>query len=176
MTRTPPRLTPMLESRILTEQTQLTYRLQKGRSSLPSVRDVASLEDLPGCWIHETKLKDFVVLTFGEPLRETVVTVRLDDDEYGAAVRRVLSGESPREAVIVGDGEKHSFEEPGGFRGSHNGTNYAMIFTPPEDEEPEEDSFGYELFDADPTCNHVIISGSSYSGVRCAKCRGWFCY
>ena len=30
------------------------------------------------------------------------------------------------------------------------------------------------LYDADPKCKHIIIS--EWSGVRCKKCKGWFCY
>jgi hypothetical protein len=32
------------------------------------------------------------------------------------------------------------------------------------------------LYDADPNCKHVIVSGDNYSGIKCSKCRGWFCY
>ena len=30
------------------------------------------------------------------------------------------------------------------------------------------------LYDADPKCKHVIIT--LWSGVKCSKCNGWFCY
>lgn len=32
-----------------------------------------------------------------------------------------------------------------------------------------------ELYDADPNCQHVLTNGSG-GGVRCLKCKGWFCY
>ena len=32
-----------------------------------------------------------------------------------------------------------------------------------------------ELFDADPNCKHEIVDASG-GGVKCTKCRGWFCY
>lgn len=31
-----------------------------------------------------------------------------------------------------------------------------------------------DLYDADPNCEHDIET--LWSGVRCKKCRGWFCY
>lgn len=31
------------------------------------------------------------------------------------------------------------------------------------------------LFDADPNCKHVI-DYSGWSGIKCKKCNGWFCY
>jgi hypothetical protein len=33
---------------------------------------------------------------------------------------------------------------------------------------------GIELYDGDRDCRHRIIS--LWSGVKCTKCRGWFCY
>lgn len=30
-----------------------------------------------------------------------------------------------------------------------------------------------ELYDADPNCNHDVQS--LWSGVKCRKCRGWYC-
>jgi hypothetical protein len=32
-----------------------------------------------------------------------------------------------------------------------------------------------ELYDADPTCDHVL-DPNCWSGIRCLKCGGWFCY
>ena len=32
------------------------------------------------------------------------------------------------------------------------------------------------LYNADPDCKHVIVSGYSSSGIRCSECGGWFCY
>jgi len=37
----------------------------------------------------------------------------------------------------------------------------------------EEKTDDFELFDADPTCTHDIQTLDS--GVKCKKCRGWFC-
>lgn len=34
---------------------------------------------------------------------------------------------------------------------------------------------GEELWEADPNCDHDITSGIG-GGIRCVKCRGWFCY
>jgi len=31
-----------------------------------------------------------------------------------------------------------------------------------------------ELFDADPNCKHEIEV--LWSGVKCKKCKGWFCF
>ena len=42
-----------------------------------------------------------------------------------------------------------------------------------DDEEPEEKDI---LLNEDPDCEHVIVSGDNYSGIKCAKCPGWFCY
>ena len=32
-----------------------------------------------------------------------------------------------------------------------------------------------ELWDADPDCEHEIVSASG-GGIKCKKCGGWFCY
>lgn len=40
-------------------------------------------------------------------------------------------------------------------------------------DDPEE--FGQELWDADLNCDHDIQSAPG-GGVKCTKCRGWFCY
>jgi len=39
------------------------------------------------------------------------------------------------------------------------------------------DGFKYfsELYDADPECKHEVVSASG-GGIKCTKCRGWFCY
>lgn len=31
-----------------------------------------------------------------------------------------------------------------------------------------------DLYDADPNCDHNVVS--RWSGVKCSKCPGWFCY
>ena len=31
-----------------------------------------------------------------------------------------------------------------------------------------------ELFDADPSCKHELVN--KWSGIKCKKCKGWFCY
>jgi len=31
------------------------------------------------------------------------------------------------------------------------------------------------LYDADPKCDHELDE-NSYSGIRCKKCSGWFCF
>jgi hypothetical protein len=31
------------------------------------------------------------------------------------------------------------------------------------------------LYNADPDCEHDIIPGDHYSGIKCSKCTGWFC-
>jgi len=33
-----------------------------------------------------------------------------------------------------------------------------------------------ELWEADPDCDHEIVDGDNYSGVKCKKCKGWFCF
>ena len=33
-----------------------------------------------------------------------------------------------------------------------------------------------ELWEADPDCEHEIVDGDNYSGVKCKKCKGWFCF
>lgn len=38
----------------------------------------------------------------------------------------------------------------------------------------DDTDIGVELFDADPECEHNIIS--KWSGVQCLKCNGWFCF
>lgn len=37
-----------------------------------------------------------------------------------------------------------------------------------------EETESEELYDADPNCKHNIVS--QWSGVKCSKCPGWFCY
>ncbi len=32
-----------------------------------------------------------------------------------------------------------------------------------------------ELYEADPACNHNIIDAAG-GGIKCTKCKGWFCY
>ena len=32
-----------------------------------------------------------------------------------------------------------------------------------------------ELFDADPNCKHDTVDAPG-GGVKCTKCRGWFCF
>jgi hypothetical protein len=32
-----------------------------------------------------------------------------------------------------------------------------------------------QLFDADPTCKHVLDE-LHWDGIKCKKCGGWFCY
>lgn len=34
---------------------------------------------------------------------------------------------------------------------------------------------GGQLYNADPNCDH-IMDLNNWSGVKCAKCGGWFCY
>ena len=41
--------------------------------------------------------------------------------------------------------------------------------------EEEVIDFNGSLFDADPKCNHEVICAPG-GGVKCRKCRGWFCY
>lgn len=36
-------------------------------------------------------------------------------------------------------------------------------------------SLAAELYGADPDCDHVIVDGDNYSGVKCSKCPGWYC-
>lgn len=31
-----------------------------------------------------------------------------------------------------------------------------------------------ELYDADPNCDHTIEA--LWSGIKCTRCKGWFCY
>lgn len=45
---------------------------------------------------------------------------------------------------------------------------------PKSDKKPQHVYYDGQLFDADPTCNHDIRP--LWSGVRCSKCKGWFCY
>ena len=44
-----------------------------------------------------------------------------------------------------------------------------------EKQETEEKWWSNELFDADPDCEHHVVSAKS-GGVKCLKCRGWFCF
>jgi len=34
---------------------------------------------------------------------------------------------------------------------------------------------GNDLWDADKDCEHSIINASG-GGIKCIKCKGWFCY
>lgn len=34
---------------------------------------------------------------------------------------------------------------------------------------------GHDLHDADPKCSHVIADAPG-GGIKCTKCRGWFCF
>lgn len=38
----------------------------------------------------------------------------------------------------------------------------------------KERGFNYELWNADPNCDHVL-DPNCWSGVKCLKCRGWYC-
>ncbi len=31
------------------------------------------------------------------------------------------------------------------------------------------------LYSADPDCDHEVVGGDNYSGIKCSKCRGWYC-
>jgi len=33
----------------------------------------------------------------------------------------------------------------------------------------------WDLWDADPNCHHEVVDAPG-GGVKCTKCRGWFCY
>lgn len=33
-----------------------------------------------------------------------------------------------------------------------------------------------ELYNADPNCEHNIVGATYGGGVKCTKCKGWFCY
>lgn len=42
-------------------------------------------------------------------------------------------------------------------------------------EAPPRIPYDGELWNANPACEHNVVSGSG-GGVRCTKCGGWFCY
>lgn len=42
-----------------------------------------------------------------------------------------------------------------------------------ETDDPDDNDTG-ELYDADPECDHEIVT--LWSGIKCRKCPGWFCY
>lgn len=46
--------------------------------------------------------------------------------------------------------------------------------TIPEDEKEIGGHSNHDLFDADPNCQHEI--DAKWSGIKCKKCGGWFCY
>ena len=31
------------------------------------------------------------------------------------------------------------------------------------------------LYNALPSCEHKIVDGDNWSGIKCAKCGGWYC-
>ena len=31
------------------------------------------------------------------------------------------------------------------------------------------------LYRGDPGCKHEIVGGDNYSGIKCRKCKGWYC-
>ena len=33
----------------------------------------------------------------------------------------------------------------------------------------------YVLYNADSECEHEIVGGDNYSGIKCRKCKGWYC-
>lgn len=41
-------------------------------------------------------------------------------------------------------------------------------------EMPEQLCRNADLYNADPDCDGVVTA--QWSGVRCSKCRGWFCW
>ena len=41
--------------------------------------------------------------------------------------------------------------------------------------EEEEEKEEIELWDADPNCDHELDE-NVWSGIKCKKCGGWFCY
>lgn len=49
----------------------------------------------------------------------------------------------------------------------------------PESQKPEDSNNlklddDVKLYDADPNCQHEIVA--QWSGIKCIKCNGWFCY
>jgi hypothetical protein len=36
-------------------------------------------------------------------------------------------------------------------------------------------SLAGELFNADPDCDHEVVDGDNFSGVKCSNCPGWYC-
>lgn len=44
----------------------------------------------------------------------------------------------------------------------------------PHTTRPKKPYLRHELFDADPNCDHDIEE--LWDGVKCRKCRGWFCF
>jgi hypothetical protein len=43
------------------------------------------------------------------------------------------------------------------------------------DSQNDSSTYNEELYDADPNCKHIIVC-NGFSGVKCRKCGGWFCY
>jgi len=39
----------------------------------------------------------------------------------------------------------------------------------------KDQGYKLELWDADPNCEHVL-DPNCWSGVKCLKCKGWYCY
>jgi len=48
----------------------------------------------------------------------------------------------------------------------------SKLETPEKDPDFDEDT---DLYDADPDCKHDIVCASG-GGIKCSKCRGWFCF
>lgn len=44
-----------------------------------------------------------------------------------------------------------------------------------ESEVKQEKKNKWELWNADPDCEHEVVNAPG-GGVKCKKCRGWFCY
>lgn len=46
---------------------------------------------------------------------------------------------------------------------------------PNSDDPIPQETHDTELWDPDPNCEHDIVNASG-GGVKCTKCRGWFCH
>jgi len=56
-----------------------------------------------------------------------------------------------------------------------SGTSVKIIEVFPDEEEYVNKDYKHELFNADPNCKHEVV-GAPGGGVKCRKCKGWFCY
>jgi len=90
--------------------------------------------------------------------------LRVENDKHTRPAEIVWKGNCP-------DGDYNSAIEWIEKRLNSNPLTNCLISAPPVEKDPPYDGI---LYDADPDCKHKVEP--QWSGVKCSKCNGWFCY